>query len=763
MLEILDRQNLFLSRLEGGVASYRYHALFGDFLRKRLRAVEPEEYARLQMRAGALAEAEGDVDDAVSHYLRGGDPERAADLVERVAGETIVAGRVHSLLRWCGLLPEDLAADRCRLQIQRARAAYEARDLELMRRALTLAEDASRRSGDPRLIAETLIWRSLAQRARGHFTQAIEECRAGLAMAEDLEDAELIALALKQLGLTLYDVRSPLDAIRALDRALEYYVRLGDEFNQGMICHHLGSSWKHAGQPDRARSCLERAADHWRRIGNAGMLAMTLVVRGNLSYERGLLDDATATLAEARRQAQESGYLRIEGYATESLGDVARDRGDLVGARAAYESALAIAEKVGEVRLKVEALDALARAQLYEGNLDGALATVCRARAIAVERDSAFERGLCETTYGVILAELGQIADGAEALTTAREWLQSSSSVRDLARARLHRAALAARAGARAADLEDAREALSWLVGPLDPFLAAEARYLLPILRAVEGSGPPWVKLITQRLEREDAARDHRRDVPRLRLVTNHRVRSFSLGRSEVEIDGHLLDPADWVSLRARDLWFYLLAFGPAPKEQIVEALWPEMPPENGLNAFHQTLHRLRRSLFPECVARVGQRWRIPESVDSWCDDREFERLAAEDRLDPGRSDEGSPLLRAVELYRGIYLPDLDADWVIGRRGRLQTTWLRLLRGAIDRARAEDDPKRVVFYAEQYLDVDPDDEDVHEALMRGHVASGNARAAVRHFQQYARQVREELDAEPARRLVLLAQQLSRGR
>lgn len=765
MLARLDEANLFLSRLDGPMDWYRYHGLFAEFLRERLRTENVEELSRLERRAAELAEAAGDVDDAMTHYLRGGDATGAVDLVEEAAAATLAAGQVHTILRWCAQLPPEAVVDRPRLHLARARAAYEARDLGLMRSALDAAWEASVGADRADLIATTRIWRSLALRSEGRFAEAIEECRAGLATAEDLNDAELIALGSKQLGLALGEGGFVADAIPVLDRALARYAQLSDAYNQGIVSHSLGLAWQQGGKLQQAREYLDAAVGHWRRIGNDGMLAMTLVARGYLSHQTGLLEEAAEILDEAQRRARENGYPRIEGYAAQSLGDLARDRGDFSRAVTAYESAIAIADRVGDGRLRVSALEALARGQLYAGNLDGALAAIGRARGLAGERDSAYERGVCETTYGVILVALNQPREALAALTAGVAWLQTSGAAPELARARLHRAALCVRAGEQDQDVDEVSAVLGQLGGPNEPFLAAEATYLAPALRAAEPTGPAWIGLALRHARPPETKEEPGGFAERLRLVGGRVVHSFSLGQSSVEVDGNRLEPADWISPRARDLWFYLLAFGPAQKEQIVEAFWPEMPIETSLNAFHQTLHRLRRSLFPECVARVGQHWQVAPGVSAWRDDREFEDLAG--RLRSGQVGVASPegellVARALDLYRGPYLPHLDADWVLTRRRRLETAFLRLLRAAIDAAEARGGYEELVGLAERYLELDPDDEAIHEALMRAHATAGNPRAALRHYQQYIRQLRDELDVEPPVRLSRLSQQLSRG-
>ena len=118
---------------------------------------------------------------------------------------------------------------------------------------------------------------------------------------------------------------------------------------------------------------------------------------------------------------------------------------------------------------------------------------------------------------------------------------------------------------------------------------------------------------------------------------------------------------------------------------------------------------------------------------------------------------------QALDLYRGPYLAPLDADWCALRRRRLQSLYLRVLHDQIDQAWATGQPELAISYAERFLRTEPDDETVHEALMRGYAALGNRPAALRHYQRYAQQLQDELQAQPPRRLRLLSEQIAQDR
>jgi LuxR family maltose regulon positive regulatory protein len=766
MLRTLDEGRLFVSRLEGDAEWYRYHPLFQEFLQERLSRDDPALFGRLHRRAGELAEADEDITTAIDHFLAAGDPARAADVCAARADATINAGRSQTLLRWCGRIPPEILATRPDLQISRARAAYDTGDVPLAQSALAVALSASTAMQDRHLIATILIHRSVALRFLGRYQEAIEDCRAGLEIADDLDDKAVQALGYRQLG-TLFSVaKSAQEAIPALQRALESYAALNDQHSQGVVCHQLGVTLRRQGLVEAARRILDQAIDHWRALNNVGMLGGTLIVLGNLHYDLGETDDALADLAEARRSAQESGFLRLEGYATESFGDVQRDRGELAAARESYEQGLAIAEKVGDRFLQVATLEGLARAHLYAGETGLAQATLRRARHLADERESVYERALCEDTHGLICLRTDQIEEAVHALDRACAWFETSAGGRDLGRARLHLAQAQLMAGERERSIDLAHAALALLpAGPDDPFLAIEGDYLAAILRVAETGGPAWLPLVIKRLSPTPIERKARPAIGIVPSMTSkRRIRCYTLGRADVEIDGRLLTSGEWKTQTARELWFYLLSHGPVSRDQIIEALWPDSEAAKGQGALYTTVHRVRRALDPDCLERRGDLWNVAPGLRIWTDDQEFEEIAIQFRvtkLEDLTAENLSAAAAAVKLYQGPYLRSLDFSWVDGRRRRLELLYLRLLRTLIDRARESRNFEEVVNYAEVFLQTDPDDEAINEALMRGHAQLGNRSAAVRHYHQYAQQLKVELNTQPSRRLRSLVEQIAR--
>jgi LuxR family transcriptional regulator, maltose regulon positive regulatory protein len=111
-LEHLEHANLFLVPLDNERRWYRYHHLFADLLRQRLRQSdtsstgnEVRDVAELHIRASIWCEDNGLEVEAFQHAAAAHDVERAARLVEGEGMPLLFRGAVAPVLNWLESLP----------------------------------------------------------------------------------------------------------------------------------------------------------------------------------------------------------------------------------------------------------------------------------------------------------------------------------------------------------------------------------------------------------------------------------------------------------------------------------------------------------------------------------------------------------------------------------------------------------------------------------------------------------------------------------
>ncbi|MFC5379890.1 LuxR C-terminal-related transcriptional regulator [Aquipuribacter nitratireducens] len=141
-LEQLERDNVFVVPLDTTRTWYRYHHLFAEVLRARLRSDHADLVPGLHRRAGEWFASHGHLPDAVGHALAAGDHVRAARLVELALPEVRRTRQDGLLLQWLAALPRDVVRGNPVLSMFAGWAAMVAGDLDLVARRLDEADEA---------------------------------------------------------------------------------------------------------------------------------------------------------------------------------------------------------------------------------------------------------------------------------------------------------------------------------------------------------------------------------------------------------------------------------------------------------------------------------------------------------------------------------------------------------------------------------------------------------------------------------------------
>ena len=130
LLVRLERENLFVVPLDERREWYRYHHLFAEVLRSLAAREDPGRVSTAHRRASGWFEQRGLSDDAVRHALDGGDPDRAARLLEL---ERPAMDRSFRAARWLDrvrILPDDVVRVRPILSMSYAWALLNSGELE---------------------------------------------------------------------------------------------------------------------------------------------------------------------------------------------------------------------------------------------------------------------------------------------------------------------------------------------------------------------------------------------------------------------------------------------------------------------------------------------------------------------------------------------------------------------------------------------------------------------------------------------------------
>jgi DNA-binding SARP family transcriptional activator len=208
----------------------------------------------------------------------------------------------------------------------------------------------------------------------------------------------------------------------------------------------------------------------------------------------------------------------------------------------------------------------------------------------------------------------------------------------------------------------------------------------------------------------------------------------YLLGAFRVVVDGNAVPGDAWRHRRGADL-VKLLALAPGHRlhrEQVMDALWPDLPVEAAAANLRKAVHFARRALGSEGTigTDAGMLILFPDAkVES--DVERFE-TAARQALRSG--DEGT-CATAAELYGGELLPeDRYVPWSEEPRERLRLRCLRVLKAA--------------RLWERVLEIDGTDEQAHRALIEAALETGDRQAAIRQFERLRETLRADLGIGP---------------
>lgn len=108
VLHQLEHANLFLISLDEKGYWYRYHHLFRDFLRARLKQRDPSRIPHLHQAASDWYSSQQLLREAVSHALEARDWDYAAGVVEQHGLQMFMRSEIAILHKWCEGFPEEV-------------------------------------------------------------------------------------------------------------------------------------------------------------------------------------------------------------------------------------------------------------------------------------------------------------------------------------------------------------------------------------------------------------------------------------------------------------------------------------------------------------------------------------------------------------------------------------------------------------------------------------------------------------------------------
>lgn len=352
MLNRLERENLFIVRLDEQGQWYRYHHLFADLLKNRAEQFPAPELAELHHRAALWLEAHKQSFEAIEHALAAQEYDLAIGMMVNATPALAMRSEIGTMLKWLETLPREMSLSNPRIPLMFAWAHFFMTDIDAVEphlraalRTLGLEPEtveswpANLPSQVGEMLAQVFALRTFVSVNHGKPEQGIRLAREALSHLPAGEKLGRFAV-LAALGDACRDADNFTAASQAYSEALAMAEAL-DQYPASLTMRmDLARLRVKMGQLRHAETiCREVLAWGGERYHPLFPVAQAYTLLGDLLRERNDLDAAEQILAASIRQCEWAGYQRYLVFSLVSLARLKAAHGEIQAVEQALESA----------------------------------------------------------------------------------------------------------------------------------------------------------------------------------------------------------------------------------------------------------------------------------------------------------------------------------------------------------------------------------------------------------------------------------------
>lgn len=245
-------------------------------------------------------------------------------------------------------------------------------------------------------------------------------------------------------------------------------------------------------------------------------------------------------------------------------------------------------------------------------------------------------------------------------------------------------------------------------------------------------------------------------------------IRLDVMGPLRLTVGQQEIPRANLVRRGARELLAYLSVAREhrVRKEEVIDVLWPDASADAASNKLYMALHALRSSVEPNKPNRAREGFIRSSGLHIELD-AERVRIDADEfsRLTSGASGQvqEADLVAAVELYRGPLLgDDMQTPWVVPHREDFRIRFHKAALHLSQRWSYKGEFERAISLLLRIVRDDVTNEAARRQLILLTAQRGDRPEALRHFEQLARALAENLGVKPDAETLKLVDRVRRG-
>jgi LuxR family maltose regulon positive regulatory protein len=751
----LRHRNLFVTTVDDEGSVIRYHALFREFLQRKLIALtDPAEVRNLYTLAASYFKSHGDFVRMVDLLISSGQFQPAVRQIESRGLELIARGQIQTLLKWvqalpldCGNRPWFLFYRAISLRFSDARSALNFFDLAFKRFR------SARRTRDGAL-GQIFSLSGLIEAcfyAGGDFKRMAKAAATAAALLKrqkstSLEARGRLALAIGMAFLFIGRLRQGAEYLK---RALEMFRKEGDHYYHIQSASYLAACSGYLCDFAAARWAISRGFEAVQSIphepgGDAGLhmaQAMTALFEGRFAEAQESVNRSLSLSQMHALEAMNLLSLDISGWLKIAVGDYDAAEGFLKKCRdkgEEHENAFFTASSA----------HLLAVLYLQQEKLDRAEAEAEYALSVRARSGSRLFQGASLAVCGAVDVKRGRMSRGERRLLEARRISKECEAAQQEANVLLALADLNMR-------MKREKRALLFLAEGLR--IGEKRKFMYYYLFSSSELASFARTALRHGIEKDFCTSllnkyDQPESAPRLEIFC---FNGFSVLRN-----GEKIKDAEWKGKQAKTLLKRLVAEPDqkCPRDVVMDMLWPDSSPEAQRANLASLLYRMRKVLdapgasvgAESCIVSDADHVALNASLVSADVNQFLMHLGKAGRLKSGDPERGiEEYEKAFNLYQGDFLhDDLYNDWAAAARDHLRTHYFKALK---DMAKTSESmgngAKAVEAYAKQFQG-DECNEEACRRLMFYHLAAGSKNEALRTYERCQLALRRDLDMEP---------------
>ncbi len=307
IIEQVEMLGLFIMPLDHVRQWYRYHHLFADLLRYRLRQDDPSKFTELNRIASRWFQQQGLVEEAVKYALIGEDHNHVAELIE-ISGLTMFGrSQLTTLQNWINALPERIIQEHPYLSVLLVWVGSVTGQWDLAGKHLALAEEnlsLANTNLRSEIVCHIALLRAYASRSGGDLDSSLNHTQEALSHLPE-NNIFLDCTIYLNLGGNYWLTGN----FSALEEPLKHAISFMDipevEYPALAAAGFLANAYLQQGKLHQAESLCSKIVHHAGHNSHPSA-AYVFLELGELLYERNKTNEALTYLSKAIQNGEES-------------------------------------------------------------------------------------------------------------------------------------------------------------------------------------------------------------------------------------------------------------------------------------------------------------------------------------------------------------------------------------------------------------------------------------------------------------------------